>query len=200
LASLPDSPTIDSLFALPLERLHYYQKLYAKLLKSTQPGRSDHRLLVGANEKLDSLLIKGEASIERLVGSDDEHYGRPQSGPTHSEPDSDRLTERYKDSFSLEPPVLTVVEGRERDSEPASLRDSLDQLSERFSSISAGTADTSVGGNGVLPTPEDLERKLDTSRTLDIFTMTPKVGSKSLDRSGLVMLMLLLAFRNADLT
>jgi hypothetical protein len=176
LAALPGSPTLDSLFGLPLQRLHYYQKLYSKLLKSTQPGRSDHRLLMGANEKLDGLVAKGEASIQRRVGTDHEHYGRPQSGPAHSEPaDSDGQTERDKDSFSFDPPVLTVIEGRERDSEPPSTTESLDRLSERFSSISTGTADTSLGGNGALPTPEDLERRLDTSRTLDIFTMTPKV-------------------------
>ena len=48
--------TLDALFALPRARLKYYKRLYTRLLKSTQPGRSDHKLLTGAVEKLESLL------------------------------------------------------------------------------------------------------------------------------------------------
>lgn len=55
---LPDPSlwTLDALFLLPKGRLQYYRKLYGRLLKSTTPGRSDHRLLTGALGKLDSLL------------------------------------------------------------------------------------------------------------------------------------------------
>lgn len=54
----PDTPiwTLDALFLLPKGRLKYYRKLYNRLLKSTAPGRSDHKLLVGAIDKLDGLL------------------------------------------------------------------------------------------------------------------------------------------------
>lgn len=54
----PEPPlwTLDDLFMLPKERLKYYRKLYSRLLKSTTPGRSDHRLLTGAIDKLDQLL------------------------------------------------------------------------------------------------------------------------------------------------
>ena len=48
--------TLDALFALPIARLRFYKKLYARLLRSTQPGRSDHDLLMNANERLDTLL------------------------------------------------------------------------------------------------------------------------------------------------
>ena len=48
--------TLDKLFLIPKLRLRYYKKLYGRLLKSTAPGRSDHRLLVGALDKLDNLL------------------------------------------------------------------------------------------------------------------------------------------------
>ncbi len=58
-----DGWTLDGLFALPQIRLKYYKKLYARLLKSTQPGRSDHKLLVGANDKLDELLDKAKQRI-----------------------------------------------------------------------------------------------------------------------------------------
>ena len=57
----PTSPersiwTLDALFLLPKARLKYYRRLYNRLLKGTVAGRSDHKLLVGALEKLDALL------------------------------------------------------------------------------------------------------------------------------------------------
>ena len=62
--------SLDSLFLLPHGRLKYYKKLYGRLLKSTAPGRSDHKLLVGAMEKLERLLatVEGRFSI-RLQSS-----------------------------------------------------------------------------------------------------------------------------------
>ena len=50
--------TLDDFFELPLIRLRFYKKLYNRLLRSTQAGRSDHELLVGANRKLDVLVDK----------------------------------------------------------------------------------------------------------------------------------------------
>lgn len=52
----PSIWTLDELFLLPKARLKYYKKLYGRLLKSTTPGRSDHRLLIGALDTLDGLL------------------------------------------------------------------------------------------------------------------------------------------------
>lgn len=62
-----ETPTwsLDSLFLLPHSRLKYYKKLYGRLLKSTAPGRSDHKLLLGAMEKLERLLatVEGRSNI-----------------------------------------------------------------------------------------------------------------------------------------
>lgn len=63
--------TLDSLFILPRLRLKYYKKLYARLLKSTQPGRSDHRLLISANEKLEGLLMVVNDRLDYRVGESD---------------------------------------------------------------------------------------------------------------------------------
>lgn len=60
---LPES--LDQAFTLPLTRLAYYKRLYARLLRSTQPGRSDHRLLVAANGKLDALLESADQARQR---------------------------------------------------------------------------------------------------------------------------------------
>lgn len=53
--------TLDALFLLPKGRLKYYKKLYSRLLKSTTPGRSDHKLLLVALDKLDNLMSTLEA-------------------------------------------------------------------------------------------------------------------------------------------
>ncbi|KAF8679876.1 RhoGEF domain [Rhizoctonia solani] len=72
----PENPqewTLDKLFALPLQRLKYYKKLYSRLLKTTSPGRSDHRLLVNANETLDRLMATCEERRSKLIGDPVDH-------------------------------------------------------------------------------------------------------------------------------
>jgi hypothetical protein len=61
--------TLDELFLLPMGRLKYFKKLYGRLLKRTQPGRSDHKLLADAAEKLDKLLTILDARATVLAGS-----------------------------------------------------------------------------------------------------------------------------------
>lgn len=67
--SEPPSWTLDGLFLLPHGRLKYYKKLYGRLLKSTAPGRSDHKLLVGAMEKLERLLATVEGRFNARLRS-----------------------------------------------------------------------------------------------------------------------------------
>lgn len=62
--SEPPIWTLDELFLIPKARLKYYRKLYGRLLKGTQPGRSDHRLLVGAADKLDKLVALVDSRAE----------------------------------------------------------------------------------------------------------------------------------------
>lgn len=63
--------SLDAFFILPYTRLRYYRKLYARLLKSTTEGRSDHRLLQTANQRLESLLAELESRLEFDVAEDD---------------------------------------------------------------------------------------------------------------------------------
>ncbi|KAG9098547.1 hypothetical protein FS749_003588 [Ceratobasidium sp. UAMH 11750] len=72
-SSPPQEWTLDKLFSAPTKRLHYYKKLYSRLLKTTSPGRSDHRLLVGANEKLDRLIATCEENRNRQIGDPSDH-------------------------------------------------------------------------------------------------------------------------------
>ncbi|KAH9937083.1 uncharacterized protein B0H18DRAFT_1081365 [Fomitopsis serialis] len=61
----------------------YYRKLYSRLLKGTSPGRSDHRLLSSAMEKLAKLMntLDGRLAIDVASVS-----GRPE--PSNAPPDS----------------------------------------------------------------------------------------------------------------
>ncbi|KAG9304606.1 hypothetical protein G9A89_020170 [Geosiphon pyriformis] len=58
--------SLDFFFEMPLTRLHYYKKLYMRLLKSTEPGRSDHDLLAAANERLDILVDMEKQAKSRI--------------------------------------------------------------------------------------------------------------------------------------
>ncbi|WFD07199.1 hypothetical protein MVES1_002558 [Malassezia vespertilionis] len=49
--------TLDALFDLPIARIGFYKKFYARLLRNTEHGRSDHALLQSANEKLDNIFL-----------------------------------------------------------------------------------------------------------------------------------------------
>jgi hypothetical protein len=49
--------------------LKYFKKLYGRLLKGAQPGRSDYKLLAGAAEKLDKLLALQDARAMIKAGS-----------------------------------------------------------------------------------------------------------------------------------
>ncbi|KAG9104409.1 hypothetical protein FRC06_002644 [Ceratobasidium sp. 370] len=72
-SSPPQEWTLDKLFGAPEKRLRYYKKLYSRLLKTTSPGRSDHRLLVGANEKLDRLIVTCEENRNKQIGDPSDH-------------------------------------------------------------------------------------------------------------------------------
>ncbi|KAG8744709.1 hypothetical protein FRC10_009623 [Ceratobasidium sp. 414] len=72
-SSPPQEWTLDKLFGAPEKRLRYYKKLYSRLLKTTSPGRSDHRLLVGANEKLDRLIATCEENRNTQIGDPNDH-------------------------------------------------------------------------------------------------------------------------------
>lgn len=92
----PPSPplthwSLDALFLLPYTRLRYYRKLYARLLRSTKEGRSDHRLLLVANQRLETLVADVENRLEMDVLDEDSPTGtsRPVPPPvSHADPRS----------------------------------------------------------------------------------------------------------------
>jgi hypothetical protein len=82
----PDLQSLDSLFQLPYHRLHYYKRLYSKLLRSTTQGRSDHRQLLAATEKLDDLLARCESVLHIPVQEDEARTPTLASSPLIAQP------------------------------------------------------------------------------------------------------------------
>ncbi|KAF9270305.1 hypothetical protein L218DRAFT_952463 [Marasmius fiardii PR-910] len=165
--------TLDDLFLLPKGRLKYYKKLYSRLLKSTQAGRSDHRLLVEALEKLEKLLVvldeREGIKVQSPPGSP--KLALPVFQPAE-EVAIDGRAERDESELPLvrrsDPDVVPASEG-------SSIRESGESGSDRLSQ-DAPSSSTSRGSSSTLNMPvTDLERRLSTTRTLDIFTMTPKM-------------------------
>ncbi|KAI0068338.1 hypothetical protein BV25DRAFT_1875775 [Artomyces pyxidatus] len=159
--------TLDELFLLPRGRIKYYKKLYGRLLKGTQPGRSDYKLLAGASEKLERLLVTidtrasiraGESSpvVQVPPETEDEVVVDFRSGVDDS---------KLQTSFAAETPT---------GSETSSARGSSLSSAARFSN-ETGSTSIDRGSTGGLSIPiSDLERRLSTDRCLDIFTMQPK--------------------------
>lgn len=101
--STPPSPpleqwTLDALFLLPYSRLRYYRKLYARLLRSTKEGRSDHRLLLVANQRLEVLVNQVESRLEVDVADEESPGNKSASGSTGERSRETSWTEKERDS------------------------------------------------------------------------------------------------------
>ncbi|KAF9460804.1 hypothetical protein BDZ94DRAFT_1168832 [Collybia nuda] len=174
-SSYPPSWTLDDLFLLPKARLKYYKKLYGRLLKGSAPGRSDHRLLLGALDTLDALLDTLENRSTVIVGS---VTSPTPLAHTHLETEDevviDLRTQSALNSDGAHEPLRTSADTIPS-SENGSTRDSNFSDGERLSRETASTS-ISRGSSATMSMPiSDLERRLATQRTLDIFTMKPKV-------------------------
>ncbi|KAJ3750266.1 hypothetical protein DFH05DRAFT_1466655 [Lentinula detonsa] len=168
--------TIDTLFLLPKARLKYYKKLYGRLLKSTAPGRSDHKLLVGAVDRLDRLLDTLEQRESIRVGFPDDS---PAPQYSAHELEDEVVLDMRTQSMRSEPD-RPILPRRVSEVEPTSgsgsnsTRDSGTSSGDRMSRETVSTA-TSHGSTATLSMPiSDLERRLSTARCMDIFTMTHK--------------------------
>ncbi|TYJ51547.1 hypothetical protein B9479_007875 [Cryptococcus floricola] len=168
--------SLDSLFVLPYTRLRYYRKLYARLLRSTKKGRSDHQLLMVATEKLDRLVETVESRLEIEVGDSDGILAPPEPLPKDqqlSQRGSSNSYDAVSDfhSMSHENSASTLHSGSENHStwnpEIAGVAYPARQ-----------TADAQIPGadpdGASSTTSSDLELRIDTEKTIDLFTMQPK--------------------------
>ncbi|CAL1695493.1 unnamed protein product [Somion occarium] len=161
--------TLDDLFILPKDRLKYYKKLYSRLLKSTQPGRSDHRLLTGALDKLDGLLSTVDQRSNLKIG---DNFGAPPPTLAPTTEDEVVIDMRSRNSNGLPPKNFMVgpPSNRDSDSTGAGSVSSRGRMSQETAPTSEDRGSTATLGMPIT----DLERRLSTERTLDIFTMKPK--------------------------
>ncbi|EGO27144.1 hypothetical protein SERLADRAFT_434913 [Serpula lacrymans var. lacrymans S7.9] len=159
--------SLDTLFLLPMSRLHYYKELYGRLLEGTTPGRSDHRLLSSALDKMDRLLatldekarLGGLSSSKVLAVNERDRAGGegPLAERTNEIMDhqlSDKL-DRLK--LELDRPAAQendAARGRDRKASPAPVI--REQTRKPPSSVS------------------ELESRLSTENILDLFTMEPR--------------------------
>ncbi|KAG6381255.1 hypothetical protein JVT61DRAFT_5659 [Boletus reticuloceps] len=163
--------TLDALFLLPKGRLQYYRKLYSKLLKSTTPGRSDHRLLTGALVKLDDLLATLDERANTNVGI----LHPPQMlAPLHVNMEGSSISMVPSTNESMEGALLSGHFGTDSASAAPSTRGSLSSRDERLSQETALTSLSRESSQHLSSPVLDLERRLTTEDTLDIFTMQPK--------------------------
>ncbi|THV04850.1 hypothetical protein K435DRAFT_961582 [Dendrothele bispora CBS 962.96] len=170
-SSDPPIWTLDALFLLPKGRLKYYKKLYTRLLKSTAPGRSDHRLLLGAVSKLDRLLETLEQREKVKVGSS---VASPQSQSSPELESEDQVVMDIRTNSVGSDRQVTQESDPVPGSAGSSVRESSNSGEDR---LSRETASTSInrGSSTTMTMPiTELERRLSTQRTLDIFTMNPK--------------------------
>ncbi|KAI1793944.1 hypothetical protein LXA43DRAFT_884779 [Ganoderma leucocontextum] len=166
--------TLDELFILPKGRIKYYKKLYNRLLKSTAPGRSDHRMLSGALEKLDQLLATIDSRSNVRVGGG---TTRKEEVPPPIETEDEVVIDMRARQSTLEPQPRAPGSGptspSQRASDSTRASGSLSS-SGRRSEDTAPTTDSRTSTSTLSMPITDLERRLSTERTLDIFTMKPK--------------------------
>ncbi|KAG9314441.1 hypothetical protein JVU11DRAFT_5238, partial [Chiua virens] len=161
----PSLWTLDALFLLPKARLHYYRKLYSRLLRSMTPGRSDHRLLTGALEKLDGLLTTLDERANASVASPP-----PQIPPAPSPPRTFCRRSCKCCNLSTGQSFFQRVSLSVRSSTCLVMHAFSERLSQE-----TGLTSASRESSQILPSPVlDLQRRLATESTLDIFTMQPK--------------------------
>ncbi|KAH9837133.1 uncharacterized protein C8Q71DRAFT_586889 [Rhodofomes roseus] len=158
--SEPPLWTLDQLFLLPKERLNYYRKLYSRLLKGTSPGRSDHRLLSSAMDKLGRLLNTLDDRLPMDVASVSTYVSPPPAQETE-----DEVVIDMRGRKSLVPHGTPVVADVPPLPTPGS--------------SGRPEPSNSVSSSQTPPRPEPstvaaLERRLSAERTLDIFTMQPR--------------------------
>ena len=169
--------------------MKYYRRLYGRLLKSTAPGRSDHKLLVAALDKLDGLL-------QTLDERDAYKVGQPAPPPPPPPP------VEHEDDVVIDLRTQSVIaathkpeggwnEEGQPGSESSSARGSntfsrcvilslvaqpcFECHSERSSRETGETSVSRASGNSMTMPIADLERRLSAGRCLDLFTMQPKV-------------------------
>ncbi|TIB75321.1 hypothetical protein E3Q16_00806 [Wallemia mellicola] len=167
---------IDELFELPAKRLKYYLNLYKKLLTSTNPSKPDYNLLKDSVETLQRLVdLIDNSTINKLTSSSTSLSHQPTVRFNPEDP----LKLRAKASNDIQSDDSSISTISQDD------QDDIDDETDNNQNNSDDTAsidshNSTMNKRESPPIPEaqlkavDLSERLDTSRTLDIFTMQQK--------------------------
>ncbi|EGG10635.1 uncharacterized protein MELLADRAFT_115506 [Melampsora larici-populina 98AG31] len=179
--------TLTTFFALPFARLVYYRRFYEKALNSYQPGSPEHRLLYDASARLSNLLDAGCRQWKVNPIPPEFQVSPIKTPPTHLSPSNSRGS--APDTRKAHVRVSTETTDSLGDGVPSSFVSARDDLSDgsnpstSMSSPNGSSEEQAALGRRMIEIKPgiyvqqailDLERTLDTSRCLDIFTMAPK--------------------------
>ncbi|KAG0141712.1 hypothetical protein CROQUDRAFT_725495 [Cronartium quercuum f. sp. fusiforme G11] len=179
--------TLTTFFALPFARLVYYRRLYEKVLKTCQHGSPEHRVVQDASTRLSNLLDAG--CLQWNINPIPPHHARSSFEVSHHQPPSMSPPGSVSEPRQLTLRTSTETTHSGPQARSASFASAPDDLSDRsnpstpFSSPSGSTEGKTALGRRMVEIRQgiyvqqavlDLERTLDTSQCLDIFTMTPK--------------------------
>ncbi|KAF9083180.1 hypothetical protein BGX23_011713 [Mortierella sp. AD031] len=168
--------TLDSFLMKPIDRLHYYRRLYMRLLDSSERGKPDFDALEAAFMRIDTIL--------RFVTVDVPGTSRHPASPALS-----GISSMSAMRHALPSPPITMEQtspgfppqqgggGGNYNGSPAL------PPSPMSPGMNPGQRPQQQQPGNTLRTAEammELERSLDTSRVLDLFTMQPKACSLSL--------------------
>ena len=145
----PTGWTLDRFFELPILRLVFYKKLYGRLLRNAQPGRSDHTLLLTANEKLDALNQRAQRQKSSL-------------GPIPA--DQNRLASTSS-PLPTDPRLMSPVSPVKGRALVPSHEGAVPPWIQSAQSITSSI---------LLQSLDQMQTRIDSTHTVDIFTMEPK--------------------------
>ncbi|KAF9923535.1 hypothetical protein FBU30_006435, partial [Linnemannia zychae] len=165
--------TLDTFLMKPIDRLNYYRRLYMRLLDSSERGKPDFDALEAAFMRIDTIL--------RFVNVDVPGTSRHPASPALSGISSMSAMRNALPS----PPITTEQAspgfppqhgGGNHNGSPALPPSPLSPGMNPAHHQQQQAGNTSRTSAAMM----ELERSLDTSRTLDLFTMQPKACSLSL--------------------
>ncbi|KAF9180058.1 hypothetical protein BGZ51_006465 [Haplosporangium sp. Z 767] len=161
--------TLDSFLMKPIDRLHYYRRLYLRLLDSSERGNPDFGALEGAFIRIDTIL--------RLVTVDVPGTSRHPASPALSGISNMSALRQALPSPPITDQISPNLQPQARNPMSPTLPPS---------PLSPGMSPNhrpQPNGNDPSRTSKamlELERTLDTTKVLDLFTMQPKACLLSL--------------------
>ncbi|CAB4438621.1 unnamed protein product [Rhizophagus irregularis] len=184
--------TLDFLFDVPLKRIHYYKKFYMRILKSSEPGRSDYNILAAANKRIDYLIELEKNAKENNKRRENDPLLVPQPvmhtfiSPTNSQGNNITVPEMKNPKTAVNVNILELerqareMNNTEEDIIPLPVPQSvvhtfISPVNTQGNNVIVSDIKSQKSQNTVIRfTLPELESQIDTSRVMDLFTKQPK--------------------------